>query len=78
MISARGNDVFLYDETEKQFLAYSGTAWAASTSVILDTTDKTLKVTGLKQKNLIVNVQKSEFNTLLYSVAGSTSTVEVT
>ena len=77
LISARGNDVFLYDETDKQFLSYSGSAWSASNSVIPVTTGKTVKLTGLRQKNLIVNLLNSEFVGVLYSVTGNTPTKQV-
>ena len=72
-MTASGNDVFLYDDASKKFLAYSS-SWAFE-STIGSVSGKLLKVTGLRQKNLIVDVlSTNKLDSVLYSVAGSTAT----
>ena len=79
LLSAAGNDQFLYDEQAKKFIAYSGTAWAFETAIIGSVSDKLVKVTGLRSKHLIIDVMSSnKYASTLYSVSGTTPTQETT
>jgi hypothetical protein len=78
LLSARGNDVFLYDETQMKFLKYTGTIWeldAGGVGGIGSTGSHLVKVTGLRQKNLIIDLMSTTgFASILYSVSGTTAT----
>lgn len=68
LATAAGNDKFLYDPTEANFLAYNAAAWATE-AVIGSVTGKLVKVYTIRAKHVFIDVlNAAKTESKLYSV----------